>query len=126
MYRCPLISPRKWFPPGEQPRPHMGGPSLVGEDPKEPDLRDGYVNLEEPHDSNQEGCPGSYYRCEWVWSCFRYMRPVSFDGVYSANQELDRTTNRLTIDAIRHLEYEQSRWRAWYRRTEAEQNTPME
>jgi hypothetical protein len=65
-----------------------------------------------PIEPNEDGCPGAWYRCDFVFSLHRYMRPCA-EGVYSPNLALERTSDRLVVDAIAYFEHEQMRWRNW-------------
>jgi len=67
---------------------------------------------DEPIESNEDGCPGGWYRTEFAASVRRYYRPVS-EGVYSPNLLLDRCEDRLVLDAVAYYELERARHRAW-------------
>lgn len=98
--RCQWISPRLWMDPGCHRAAVMGQPR---------DLESGDSHPIEP---NEDGCPGSWYRCDFVYSLHRYLRPCA-EGVYSPNLSLDRSPDRLVVDATSYFELEQGRWRAW-------------
>lgn len=69
-------------------------------------------NGEEVPESADEGCPGGWYRCVFVWSVARYFRSQA-NGTYSENLHLSRCEDRLVLDAVNYYETERSRWRAW-------------
>ncbi len=99
-WRCALpgFNRRRWLP--SVAGFHMGRLPIVG-DP-------------EPLESHEDGCPGSWSRAAFVQSVEPYERPVA-DGVYSSNPILDRCDNPLVLEAIRYLERERARARAFQR-----------
>lgn len=66
---------------------------------------------EEIPESNDDGCPGGWYRTAFCYSVYRFLRPHA-DGVYSASPHLDRCNDRLVLDAVQYFEVEQGRARA--------------
>lgn len=67
-------------------------------------------NLSTPMESHEHGCPGSWYRCGFVWSLRRYERLLT-DGGFSQNTMLDRTDDPLILEATQYFEYESLRVR---------------
>ena len=67
----------------------------------------------EPVEENEDGCPGGWYRCTFVWSLGRYLRPSNGEGLYSEAVALSRSDDRLVLDAVNYFELEQARWRSW-------------
>ena len=65
-----------------------------------------------PEDSEEEGCPGGWYRCGWVRSLHRYRRRGSDQR--TENLLLTRTEDRLIIEAISYLEDEEANSLAHY------------
>lgn len=63
-----------------------------------------------PPEPFDEGCPGSWYRCEFVGSLLRYQRPA-FEGGLSENILLSRCHDSLVLSSIRYLEGEGMRVR---------------
>jgi hypothetical protein len=101
--RCTFVSPRLWRDAKYNERHEVDAAYMGGE-------LDADEN--ETIEPNDEGCPGGWYRTLFFASLQRYLRPVA-DGIYSANQNLERTDDRLVIDAVQAYEVEQSRARAW-------------
>ena len=93
--RCALpdFDESKWGP--TRPGPHMGRLPLYRED------RCG--------ESSEDGCPGSWYRTEYISSLSPYMRLSGKDGTYSANIILDRCHDPRVIRAINYYEQERAR-----------------
>lgn len=60
--------------------------------------------IKRPPETHDEGCPGGWYRCNFVDSMLRYERRMSSDGVFSHNILLDRCNDRLIIEATQYLE----------------------
>lgn len=69
------------------------------------------LNPHEPPERLDEGCPGAWYRCEFVRSLVPYERTASADGVLNENLRLTRCTDPLVLDAIQYLETERVRAR---------------
>ncbi len=81
---------------------HMGRLRVLN-DPKEPDP-------DHPGEWTTDGCPGSWYRCQWALSVARYERPM-FEGGFSENLHLSRSEDRLLLDAVDYLEGQRIRAR---------------
>lgn len=79
-----MIPESRWQPPGHYLNVYMGA-AATSDDAL-------------PADTNDEGCPGSWYRCEWSWSVQRYK------GQHGKN-----VTKRLVLDALDYLEGEEAR-----------------
>lgn len=92
-----MVSRALWSSPGSHPGRYLGG-----NDPDDP----------EPIEGNEDGCPGGWYRCAFVWSLAPYLRPVA-DGHYSENLRLSRCEDPLVVDAVHYFEGERARWRNW-------------
>jgi len=95
-----MASRRTWEEPGR----HLA--VYMGESPEDA------MAEPEPIEPNDEGCPGGWYRTPFFASVSRYLRPVA-EGVYSPNLTLERTRDRLVIEAVKYYEHEQSRHRRW-------------
>lgn len=54
-------------------------------------------------DSEAEGCPGGWYRCEWIRSLGKYRRRGGGES-RTENLLLTRTNDRLVLEAIQYLE----------------------
>lgn len=65
---------------------------------------------ERPSDDHEEGCPGSWYRCGFALSLGKYERLLTDSG-FSANIMLERTRDRLVIEATQYLELHRMRKR---------------
>lgn len=102
---CTLIPARLWREHGRHEAhfvdaaAYMGGEIIEGES--------------ERPESIADGCPGGWYRTPFFFSVSRYIRPTTADGVYSPNLNLDRSTDRLVLDAVQFYETEQARARHW-------------
>lgn len=84
-HRCPVIPQSEWGPPDQEGLPYMGGEGQHGE-------------------SDCDGCPGSWYRTPYMGSVERYRR-----NAQGQSPHLDRTTDRLVIDAVLYYEQESTR-----------------
>lgn len=93
--RCALpdFDRTKWHLP--QANEHMGGP----ED------HQGH----KPGESTEEGCPGSWYRCNYIYSLVRYQRHRDANGSFTENLSLTRCKDPRVLEAIHHLEQERIR-----------------
>ena len=100
---CVWIPQKQWRDAWQNER-HWVDASYMGGDLNEEE--------DETPESNADGCPGAWYRTPFFFSLQRYLRPCA-DGIYSANQNLDRTSDRLVIDAVQVYETEQARARGW-------------
>lgn len=60
-----------------------------------------------PEDSENEGCPGGWYRCGFVRSLHRYRRRGGSEG-RTENLLLTRCQDRLVLEAIAYLEDEEA------------------
>lgn len=78
----------------------------------------------EPCESNDDGCPGGWYRCDFFYSVARYLRPVA-EGVYSPNLLLQRCDDPLVNEAVTYFEHEQQRHRNWCREQIDRQHAAM-
>lgn len=59
-----------------------------------------------PEDNENEGCPGGWYRCEWIRSLGKYRRRGSETKI--ENLLLTRCQDRLVLEAIQYLEDEEA------------------
>lgn len=118
-----MIPEAEWVPLSSARGRHMGAPALHSTENLPHDvewwLGEG-GDPERPIETYEDGCPGSWYRCEFFSSVIRYTRPVSGDGVYSPNILLDRCHDELIIEAVHYYEQEQARARRWYYEQEAD------
>lgn len=64
-----------------------------------------------PHESHDDGCPGSWYRSPFAVSLRIYERPTTDTGI-SANPMLDRDADPLLLAWLRELEHERASARA--------------
>jgi hypothetical protein len=110
--RCALpgYEESRWMT-GEAPRRYMGRLPIYGEaDPD--DVRVEYGERPDaPLDNHDDGCPGAWYRCEFVASLHKYER-LLLDSGFSSNLLADRTDDPLVIEALQVLEAERVRARA--------------
>lgn len=60
-------------------------------------------------ESNEEGCPGAWYRSQYAHSVVEYQRPRDKNGGYSESLKLSRCTDDRVIDAVQYLETERAR-----------------
>jgi hypothetical protein len=115
--RCCFIRESEWKPAEAQGR-YMGAPAIWKGEPREPDvdwwLRNADGDPSEPIETFEDGCPGSWVRCEWFWSVMPYVRPRSGDGVYSENLRLSRCDDPLVLEAVHYYETERNRWSQWF------------
>lgn len=110
---CTFVHPRLWRDARSHERhyvdvAHMGGELDADEN--------------EIPESNDDGCPGGWYRTPFFWSLGRYLRPLA-SGVYSPNLSLERTADRLVLDAVQFYETEQARASNWAQRVMAERDS---
>lgn len=97
----------------------MGGPTYADgfgrpyEADRREALRLGVLNLEEPFESNVDGCPGGWYRTPFFDSVARYIRPEGGPGQYSPNLMLERCDDDLIIEAVHYFEACRQRWHTW-------------
>lgn len=68
-------------------------------------------NFLKPPESNEDGCPGGWYRCDFVRSLTKYVR-LMFENGFSSNVLLDRTEDKLVIEATQYLEQQKLSHRA--------------
>ena len=73
---------------------------------------DGRLDIH-PAESHCDGCPGGWYRSAFVDSVTTYERHL-FDGGFSANVALDRTTDPLVIESTQYLESQRLRHRNYW------------
>lgn len=65
--------------------------------------KSGWSDLERPPDDHEDGCPGAWYRCVFVRSLEKYERLLG-ESTFSSNVLLDRTDDRLVLEATQCLE----------------------
>ena len=97
-YRCahPTFDERLWAPANEGViAVHMGAPSKWD--------ADGFPD-EKPIESNEDGCPGAWYRCSFFWSLQKYLRHSEQE-----NPLLSRCSDRLVLEAVACFDYHHSR-----------------
>ena len=102
--RCALpgFDETRWAE-GATPLHFMGRLRVVNPDGTERDP-------DRPRERHDEGCPGSWYRSEFVDSLAKYERILT-DAGYSSNLLADRTDDRLVIEALQYIEHERVRAR---------------
>jgi hypothetical protein len=107
-YRCALPGfPRsEWKGTTRHVGIHMGRLPIL-----QPTQEDLGVNLQAPPEMHDEGCPGAWYRCDFVRSLWKYERLMTDSG-YSPNIMLDRCDDPLVLEAIQYLENERLRARS--------------
>ena len=76
--------------------PHMGRLPILNASPDHPDPK-------RPPESNEDGCPGAWYRNDWTSSVSHYERMRTEYG-FSENLHLSRSDDRLLLDAVAYLE----------------------
>lgn len=81
----------------------MGRLPILGSDHDDKDPKS-------PGESNEDGCPGSWYRSAWALSVAHYERRMSEHG-FSENLHLSRSEDRLVLDAVGCLEDQRIRAR---------------
>jgi hypothetical protein len=84
---------------------YMGRLPIIGQDVPDD------INPERPPDTHDDGCPGSWYRCELANSLAKYERILT-DAGFSSNLLADRTDDPLVLEAMQVLEQERVRARA--------------
>jgi hypothetical protein len=90
-------------------RPYMGAPTCYqGEKTGQKDWK---MPKERP---DETGCPGSWYRTDFVRSVLHYYRRKDDHGGRIVNRYLDQTDDSLVIEAINTLEVYESNWRDKY------------
>ena len=72
----------------------------------------GYLD-KPPENIADDGCPGSWYRLEFISSFLDYKRHCS-DGHRSSNPRTDRTADTLILDWLRYYEAQEDAARANY------------
>lgn len=81
----------------------LGLPPRYDQEPGED--RDGVSDWDRPHeDIEREGCPGAWYRTPFVASLQPYMRRFDANDGRISNPLLDRTSDRLVLEAVAYLE----------------------
>lgn len=61
-----------------------------------------------PPEQHDDGCPGGWYRSEFIASLQKYER-IFLESGFCSNVLLDRTDDRLVIEATQYLELERIR-----------------
>jgi hypothetical protein len=77
-------------------------------------------NWQAPYEDPKNGCPGAWYRTRFVDSVVRYARRRTDAGARVPNRRLERTDDWLIHDAVAHLELEEERALAHFKRLEVE------
>lgn len=80
---------------------------------KTKELCDVKVNPAMPFEEPEDGCPGGWYRSQFVVSLLPYMRTRAEGGARNSNPLLDRCDDELVVQLVMYLEHEQERQQAW-------------
>jgi len=73
--------------------------------------RHDYLRPNEPHD---DGCPGGWYRCEFIDSIHQYRRTRAEGGMRADNPLIHKDTDRLLLEAIQYLEKQEEAAMAYF------------
>ena len=73
-----------------------------------------WTNPRKPWETLEDGCPGGWYRCEFIDSFRRYRRNVTEGGGHDSNPILDRCEHWLVLEAVAYFEQCESAARAEY------------
>lgn len=68
-------------------------------------------NPRRPSEPLDEGCPGGWYRCEFVSSVMPFRRRRTRDGLHDSNPRLNDSTDPPILEAIAF--YEEQEAKAW-------------
>lgn len=66
-----------------------------------------------PHEPNDDGCPGGWYRSAFPFSVMQYERTIQEHSIAS-NPILDRCDDPLVLEAVAYLEAQRLRHRNHY------------
>lgn len=69
-----------------------------------------------PWESIADGCPGGWYRCEFIDSFRPYRRRMVEGGGHDSNPTLDRCNHWLVLEAVQYYEQCESNARVEYQR----------
>ena len=80
-------------------RKHMGLPPILDNE-----LWFTVSNQKAPEESHEDGCPGAWYRCDFVFSVQNYERLYHHQSGFQTNEMLNRTDDALVLQATAYLE----------------------
>lgn len=84
----------------------MGAPTRYDREGKDGDWN------KPKEDPRESGCPGAWYRTDFVGSVLHYYRNKDEHGGRIANRALDLCDDPLVIEAINRLESYENAWRS--------------
>lgn len=94
---------------------YMGAPTRYDREGKDGDWQ------KPKEDPRESGCPGAWYRSDFVGSVLHYYRRTDNNQSRIANRAFDLCDDPLVIEAINTLESYESAWRSEANRREAKE-----
>ena len=78
------------------------------------------IDWRHPYEDMADGCPGGWYRCQFIDSIWPYLRRRTDNGDRVTNRRYDESKDKLILDACEYWEQEDERCRNYTKQVQIE------